>query len=201
MNENENQVESPNVQTAAQTLPPQPLPQTPNSVVPPAIEPDQDTVSETTVQPYAIQTPGAHESQTSETELHRSSFKRRIGRLGYLLGHVYLALAGVALLIVLFILMPALSLFEDGPFRLVMTLPLFIIGMAVVAVSILSQLSLLVRRLHDLGHEWYWMLLLIVPVVGFVFSLYLLLMPGKQGPNEWGEPDTSLEFLTVIGLK
>jgi hypothetical protein len=41
-----------------------------------------------------------------------------------------------------------------------------------------------VRRLHDLGHPWYWLLIAGIPILGWVFGLYLLFAPGiyQRGP-------------------
>ncbi|MDH4560909.1 DUF805 domain-containing protein [Pseudomonas sp. BN411] len=45
-----------------------------------------------------------------------------------------------------------------------------------------------VQRLHDMGWSgWLW-LLNFVPVVGSVFALLMLFMPGTDGPNRYGPP-------------
>lgn len=45
-----------------------------------------------------------------------------------------------------------------------------------------------VCRLHDLGRSgWYWLLML-VPVIGFVFFFALVLVNGDAGPNKYGPP-------------
>ena len=55
-------------------------------------------------------------------------------------------------------------------------------------VAIGSNLSLGVRRCHDVGLSGWWMLLVIVPVINFFFNVYLFFKAGQSGPNEYG-PD------------
>jgi uncharacterized membrane protein YhaH (DUF805 family) len=53
----------------------------------------------------------------------------------------------------------------------------------------LPSLAVLVRRFHDAGHSGWWVLIMFVPIVGFVVWLIFALTPSKP-PNEWGEgPD------------
>ena len=49
-------------------------------------------------------------------------------------------------------------------------------------------LMLAVRRLHDLDRPTWWIVGNFVPLVNVVFSLYLLLAKGTDGPNQFG-PD------------
>ena len=54
----------------------------------------------------------------------------------------------------------------------------------------LPNLAVLVRRLHDAGHSGWWVLIGILPLIGFIVLLIFTLTP-SQGPNKWGEaPDT-----------
>lgn len=62
--------------------------------------------------------------------------------------------------------------------RLIVGLALFLPGLAVLA-----------RRYHDAGHSAWWILLLIVPLVGLIVWLIFTLTASKP-PNEWGQgPD------------
>lgn len=51
-----------------------------------------------------------------------------------------------------------------------------------------ANLSLFIRRLHDLDKSGWFALLLCVPVVNILFSLYTLCFKGTEGPNRFG-PD------------
>ncbi|MCY1334399.1 hypothetical protein D9M69_201530 [compost metagenome] len=62
--------------------------------------------------------------------------------------------------------------------------------LALVACLALAVVSVCigVQRLHDIGWSgWLW-LLNFVPIVGSVFALLMLFMPGTAGPNRYGPP-------------
>ena len=44
----------------------------------------------------------------------------------------------------------------------------------------------MVRRMHDIGKSWKWLLLSIIPVVGWVVVLYWLIQPSQANENAWG---------------
>lgn len=44
------------------------------------------------------------------------------------------------------------------------------------------------RRLHDIDMSAWWMLVGGIPYVGFLFTLYLMVKKGDDGPNFYGEP-------------
>ncbi|MEX3017796.1 DUF805 domain-containing protein [Gymnodinialimonas hymeniacidonis] len=63
--------------------------------------------------------------------------------------------------------------------------------MIVLCLSALLSIMLLTsacRRLHDSGHHTGWILLILLPVIGWVALAALLLMRGSHGPNQYG-PD------------
>jgi len=45
-----------------------------------------------------------------------------------------------------------------------------------------------VRRLHDLGHSGWWILLFLIPIGNVLFLFYLILFKGENGANIYG-PD------------
>ena len=47
-----------------------------------------------------------------------------------------------------------------------------------------------VRRLHDRDMSGWWMLLMLVPLIGSIILLVLYLMPGTDGPNKYGPDPT-----------
>ena len=58
-------------------------------------------------------------------------------------------------------------------------LGLFILG------SVPAQVSLQIRRIHDLGWSgWYW-LLNFIPVVGTLIFIVTYCVPGTDGPNKY----------------
>jgi uncharacterized membrane protein YhaH (DUF805 family) len=48
-----------------------------------------------------------------------------------------------------------------------------------------------VRRLHDMGRSGRWLLLGLIPVLGLAIAVPLLLVPGSEGPNAFGERETA----------
>jgi uncharacterized membrane protein YhaH (DUF805 family) len=55
---------------------------------------------------------------------------------------------------------------------------------------IVPNLAIGVRRLHDIGKSWKWILLILIPVLGWIYLIYLYIQPG-EGPNEYGAaPDS-----------
>ena len=56
----------------------------------------------------------------------------------------------------------------------------------VCVVTIVPSLAAGVRRLHDIGKEWYYILLCLVPVVGALVLLYFLVQDSQPGENAYG---------------
>ncbi len=72
--------------------------------------------------------------------------------------------------------------------------PMCLIFSLVVAVP---MATLAFRRLHDLCHSGWWMLLSFVPVLGWLVLLYFFVQPGTDGDNAFG-PDP-LEGAALAG--
>lgn len=53
-------------------------------------------------------------------------------------------------------------------------------------VVFLPGLALAVRRLHDIGRSGWWVLLLLVPVIGILVLIYWYAQPGERAPNRFG---------------
>ena len=49
------------------------------------------------------------------------------------------------------------------------------------------SLSVLVRRLHDVGKSGWWMLILFVPIIGGIWLFILLVTDSKLKENEYGK--------------
>ena len=50
----------------------------------------------------------------------------------------------------------------------------------------LPSLSVLVRRLHDVGKSGWFYFIILIPIVGLIWLLVLLCTDGHQGENKWG---------------
>ena len=51
---------------------------------------------------------------------------------------------------------------------------------------LLPSLGVLVRRLHDVGKSGWFFLIILIPVIGFIWLLILLFRDSQQGENKWG---------------
>lgn len=69
------------------------------------------------------------------------------------------------------------SVEHNGPLASVLTLA-----------TIVPNLAVMVRRLHDSDKSGWWFLIAFVPLVGTLYFLYLLIRRGTDGPNRYG-PD------------
>ena len=54
-------------------------------------------------------------------------------------------------------------------------------------VLLLPNLAVSVRRLHDIGRTGWWVLIGLVPIIGFLVLLYFFVQP-SDAANEHGEP-------------
>lgn len=72
-----------------------------------------------------------------------------------------------------------LALFEEEEFSLILFL-------AIMAVCMLSGLSLSVRRLHDLNRSGWICLLFFVPILNVFLWYYLFCHKGTEGENQYG---------------
>ena len=51
---------------------------------------------------------------------------------------------------------------------------------------LIPGLSVAVRRLHDTDRSGWWLLLVIIPVIGWIVLIVFLVMSGTPGPNKYG---------------
>ncbi len=70
------------------------------------------------------------------------------------------------------------------PFRSVAGLGLlaFVLG------SFIPTLAVMARRLHDTGNSGWWLLIQLIPYLGFFVLLIFMALPGNSGPNKYGPP-------------
>ncbi|AKK01586.1 hypothetical protein PHLH5_00250 [Pseudomonas sp. Cab53] len=76
---------------------------------------------------------------------------------------------------------------------------LLIVGVTVVVPAILLDVSLLVRRARDIG--WspiIWGILSVFPVIGFLITLPLVMLPGRKAINKYGPPNPPLSTLVKL---
>lgn len=63
---------------------------------------------------------------------------------------------------------------------------------------LLPHLGLGARRLHDTGKSGWWLLVGLIPVIGWIAIIYLLAQQGVAGPNQYGaDPRTTTSTTSV----
>ena len=50
-----------------------------------------------------------------------------------------------------------------------------------------GNITLMIRRLHDLDKSGWFAILAIIPAIGFIFSIYLFCAKGTDGYNRYGQ--------------
>jgi len=53
---------------------------------------------------------------------------------------------------------------------------------------LLPNLSVAIRRLHDTGRTGWWILIGLIPLIGFIVLLIFYVQAGDPGENEYGPP-------------
>lgn len=56
----------------------------------------------------------------------------------------------------------------------------------VALIHLIPNLSVGVRRLHDVGKSGWWYLIVIIPLIGAIVLLVWFCTEGEAGPNKWG---------------
>lgn len=126
--------------------------------------------------PYAPPTADVAETLPEFAELRPFSIEGRIGRLRYLAWSLAVMLAAACVFGIVAIgaaISPVLGMLLGG---------LTVIGAVVVS----TQIG--VQRLHDIGWSGWLLLVNLIPVVGSVFALIMLVVPGSSGANRFGPP-------------
>jgi uncharacterized membrane protein YhaH (DUF805 family) len=112
------------------------------------------------------------------------SFRGRIGRARFWL-------LQLLQLVIFFALAMALGAVGDliGEKNLDQSVALQVVAYGVVALDFALGLSLYVRRFHDLGKSAWWLLVLLIPIVGLIYGVIDCgFVRGDYGPNRYG-PD------------
>lgn len=52
--------------------------------------------------------------------------------------------------------------------------------------TLVPNIAVSVRRLHDVGKSGLWLLLMFIPLFGWLYLLFLYVQPGTTGPNAYG---------------
>lgn len=144
--------------------------------------------------PDAVLSEPVANSATYEPKIF--SIHGRIGRLRYL---AYTFSATFILTFVLGILAAVLLPVLVGEHGGRSVGDLIVVAVLFYIPSILVLSIMMKRRLNDLNRAGWWGLLMLVPFVNAIFSLYLIFGAGTKGPNSYGLPPAKNSILVVIG--
>ena len=78
-----------------------------------------------------------------------------------------------------------------------------IVGLAISMVAFVNVFYLKVRRLNDCNLSGWWLLLVLVPMVGCLWALLIYLIPGTKGKNNYGAQQaapTGGSYLLLLSL-
>ena len=114
-------------------------------------------------------------------EIKIFSTEGRLGRMRYIAYAMGFAILG-QILASLMDGIAALMHSEADPFVSMTGIAIVFIAMIVISVI------LAVQRLHDLDKTGWLYLLILVPILNFIFALYMMLAPGSSGANRYGNP-------------
>ena len=63
-----------------------------------------------------------------------------------------------------------------------------VVGMVVSLGLLVPNVAVTIRRLHDIDKSGWYLLAGVIPVLGWIYLIYLYLQPGTPGANRFGEP-------------
>src|SRR5262245_37642675 len=103
------------------------------------------------------------------------NFSSRASRSEYWYWVLFVALVSIAAFVLDYALFSLPVAIVGGPISILVSLAFF-----------LPNLSIAVRRLHDLDYSGWWVLLALIPVVGLIVLVIWWCRRGTVGPNRFG---------------
>jgi len=139
------------------------------------------------------------ERRTKENIKERFSPKGRIRRLYYFKESLTVSIITTFFVFLSFMILSLIfdRIFEkEDPNQTLSILEITVGGIfMLVPIGVLiggsiAVLMLTTKRLHDLGYSGELSLFILIPILGEFLYLILLFAPGKEGPNEYGDPSS-----------
>ncbi|RMN10321.1 DUF805 domain-containing protein [Pseudomonas syringae group genomosp. 3] len=151
-----------------------------------------DKLAPQTASPYAPPKAQVGSEEYGHSTLKVFTTHGRIGRLRFLAWSMVQCVTLIVLLPVALTVMNG-SLVGGGLLIAVLVIAFITIGVMIG-----------VQRLHDLGWSGWLLLLNLVPFVGTLFPFLIMVLPGTQGPNQYGPPPPpntrGVKFLAVVWI-
>lgn len=160
-----------------------------------------NTTQSQSINPYQSPTAVLHSADANgfEGETNASKWYQLSGRIGRLRYMAYAMLLTILTYVLLMVMMGVLvgvsdSLNENNIGGLFIAIYLPLLPLMFYTAIIYPK-----RRLHDLNQSGWWAVLMFIPLVNVIFSLYLLFAPGTIGPNRFGAPPRPNRAIHFIG--
>ena len=146
----------------------------------------------TAASPYAPPQANVAEQLPQYSELKVLGVSGRIGRVRYLGWLMAMTLCFIPIMLI-----------GTGIAAMSSTLAILALGIVSIAAVVIG-IFIGVQRLHDIGWSGWLLLVHLIPVVGSVFALLMLIIPGTQGVNRYGPPpppnSTAVKILAWLFL-
>ncbi len=113
----------------------------------------------------------------------KSLYQGRVGRMNYFLASLTYGLINI----IVFVVIKGISY---GPVSNSINHTASILNIILIVAVAIFGFGITVRRCHDLNYSGFLSLITLIPLVGMIFSLYLLFAPGTEGANNYGSPST-----------
>lgn len=121
----------------------------------------------------------------------------RFSRRSYLAWNMLIGFIFMLIAFIVAVLVPnAEQILIDGS----LPIPLMIIFATLYLLAIYFSIIFLIRRLHDRNHSGWMALLILVPVINIIFTLYILFAPGTAGTNQFGQPRPTLGWENILAI-
>jgi|LGOV01.1.fsa_nt_gb uncharacterized membrane protein YhaH (DUF805 family) len=70
-----------------------------------------------------------------------------------------------------------------------------LLGLLILAIIVaVFEVSICVRRLHDIDKSGWYVLLQVIPIVNVILAFVLTFMKGTDGPNEYGDDPLRMNY-------
>lgn len=137
--------------------------------------------------------------QTDDTYVPKLlSFSGRIGRLRYLAYQVSMAILSYLFLFAVAGLILATSSFSSISQTLESAMGMVVLTVFAIALFV-GSITIAKRRLNDLDNSGWLAILMFIPYVNFLFSLYLIFAKGNEGSNSYGPAPSANTRAVILG--
>lgn len=135
---------------------------------------------------------------------HPLSPEGRFGRLSYLawlfiISMIYTCLLGISVALGLFAFFNSAERSIDALFNSFLGLSAIALIVVSIIAMFVAMICITIRRLHDLNKSGWLCLIFLIPLVGTIFSIYVMAAKGTEGENKYGIKRPTEQTEKVIG--